>query len=537
MSGDGAGSAPAARRWAPRTCWVAPPPTPCCLARRELGLGREPYRSACLAVRSACAATGRRQLRRHLARTDAADSEYNVDRVYLHRPAEKRVLVAPAFGPLDQPGSFQPFFTELSRKDDRCTALVERPHPYHACRPQAFSVLVRPDGTDLEVVDVVSRRVERRVTLTSATQMGAGSGRPAGHPAFKYIHHDLERNELVITSVQTVEALVSVIIFSIQPVQFLVRFQVLRKEFPHADSATVGEGVVMLTSRSRGVVYLYSIDKILEERSPAAGLGDHVIADGRPLVVGGTGDGVPTNGQLTGDAAPVAVFAAHQGYLELGGSPHHLVSRRKAADGFEVTRLSDGARVLTCGPLRPGLSSEAATFVDDGPYLVQHSTAELRVFDLTCGHEVLRVDAGRLSVPEPPVERGPVTTRSGRRVRMRRSAPLVLLASDWWLAWDIEDELELLVVVVVEEVIGDAAVLQRLLLYDRRTWTLSSDTPLHYSMPLNGAGLSQVAVVVDRCLLFVKLRSSAARCVTLVYSLVAHAEPREPRRELAGVRC
>ena len=40
------------------------------------------------------------------------------------------VLVAPAFGLLDRPGFFQPFFTELHRKDDRCTTLVERPHQH-----------------------------------------------------------------------------------------------------------------------------------------------------------------------------------------------------------------------------------------------------------------------------------------------------------------------------------------------------------------------------------------------------------------------
>ena len=39
-----------------------------------------------------------------------------------------------------------------------------------------------------------------------------------------------------------------------------------------------------------------------------------------------------------------------------------------------------------------------------------------------------------------------------------------------------------------QEVIGETAELRRLLLYDRHTWTLVSDTPLHYSMPLNGAG-------------------------------------------------
>ena len=39
--------------------------------------------------------------------------------------------------------------------------------------------------------------------------------------------------------------------------------QILRKDFPHADSVTIGEGVVMMTSRQRGLVQLYSIDTIL----------------------------------------------------------------------------------------------------------------------------------------------------------------------------------------------------------------------------------------------------------------------------------
>ena len=33
---------------------------------------------------------------------------------------------------------------------------------------------------------------------------------------------------------------------------------------------------------------------------------------------------------------------------------------------------------------------------------------------------------------------------------------------------------------------------------------------------------------MDRCLLYVKLRSSAARCATIVYSLAAAADPGEP---------
>ena len=52
--------------------------------------------------------------------------------------------------------------------------------------------------------------------------------------------------------------------------------QVLRKDFPHADSVTVGEGVVMMTSRSRGVVQLYSIDTVLQV---TAG-GDALIGEG-----------------------------------------------------------------------------------------------------------------------------------------------------------------------------------------------------------------------------------------------------------------
>ena len=38
---------------------------------------------------------------------------------------------------------------------------------------------------------------------------------------------------------------------------------------------------------------------------------------------------------------------------------------------------------------------------------------------------------------------------AGRRVRLRQTSPS-LLGSDWWLAWDIEDELELMLVVLVE---------------------------------------------------------------------------------------
>ena len=77
-------------RWSAGVAWGPPPSTPHCLLRRELGLGRHPYRTACLAVRSVCAGGGPRSLRRCLTRTDAADSEYNVDRIYLHLPAEKR---------------------------------------------------------------------------------------------------------------------------------------------------------------------------------------------------------------------------------------------------------------------------------------------------------------------------------------------------------------------------------------------------------------------------------------------------------------
>ena len=54
------------------------------------------------------------------------------------------------------------------------------------------------------------------------------------------------------------------------------------------------------------------------------------------------------------------------------------VTGRDQSGVRQVRRLSDGVCVLACGPLRPSLSPEAATFVDDGPYLVQHSTAELR---------------------------------------------------------------------------------------------------------------------------------------------------------------
>ena len=63
-----------------------------------------------------------------------------------------------------------------------------------ACRPQAFSLLTLPSGTDLEVVDMASGRVEQRVTLTAAQRDANG---PLSQPAaaFKYIHHDLERNE------------------------------------------------------------------------------------------------------------------------------------------------------------------------------------------------------------------------------------------------------------------------------------------------------------------------------------------------------
>ena len=70
-----------------------------------------------------------------------------------------------------------------------------------------------------------------------------------------------------------------------------------------------------------------------------ARLGEAVTVDGRRRVVGGRADGVPTNGRLSSDAAPVAVFPAHQGYLELGGTPYHLVTRRKSDDGFEVSPL------------------------------------------------------------------------------------------------------------------------------------------------------------------------------------------------------
>ena len=88
-----------------------------------------------------------------------------------------------------------------------------------------------------------------------------------------------------------------------------------------------------------------------------AGLGDVVTVDARPIVIGGQGDGLPINGQLPADAPPIATLSAYQGYLELGATPYHLVTRRKQDDGFEV-------RIQT-------KRSDPPVLVRDGVYLTQ----------------------------------------------------------------------------------------------------------------------------------------------------------------------
>ncbi|XP_037067918.1 DDB1- and CUL4-associated factor 17-like [Pollicipes pollicipes] len=206
-----------------------------------------------------------------------------------------------------------------------------------------------------------------------------------------------------MTSVQTEEALASVIVFTLHPLEFLLHFQVLRRHFPRVDSVTVGDGVVMLSSRSRGLVSLFSLDRILQERSFQAGLGDEVTVQGQRYVIGQPPNGLPINGQLLPTAPPIATFPAHQGYLEIGATPYHVVTRRKQCDGFEVHAVSDGVRVLTCGGLQPSICPEAATFIDDGPLIVQHSTSELRVFDLRSGQVVMHVDPLCFSVNFSPV--------------------------------------------------------------------------------------------------------------------------------------
>ena len=74
------------------------------------------------------------------------------------------------------------------------------PAPCSVCRPQAFSLHARPGGTDLEVLDIRARRLERRVTLVAGGDPGSSAqaaGRHSSLSAVKYIHHDLERNESV----------------------------------------------------------------------------------------------------------------------------------------------------------------------------------------------------------------------------------------------------------------------------------------------------------------------------------------------------
>ena len=88
---------------------------------------------------------------------------------------------------------------------------------------------------------------------------------------------------------------------------------------------------------------------VTQERRFVASLGEEITVDGRRMVIGGVADGLPINGRLPPDAPPIAVFSAHQGYLELGGTPYHLVTRRKHTDGFEVSHEQLGARARTGG--------------------------------------------------------------------------------------------------------------------------------------------------------------------------------------------